>query len=73
MEHILLPENGHSFAARIRRLCLNCIYFQKAATFLYPFYGSKFVAAFAPKIKKKIKFPKKIIKSGAHFAPRKWT
>ena len=52
MEHILLPENGHSFAARIRRLCLNYIYFQKAATFLYPFYGSKFVAAFVPKIKK---------------------
>ena len=73
MEHILLPENGYSLVARIRRLCLNCIYFQKAATFLYPFYGSKFVAAFAPKIKKINKIFKKKIKSGAHFAPRKWT
>ena len=49
MEHILLPENGYTFAARIRCLCVNCIYFQKAATFSYPFYGYNFVAAFASK------------------------
>ena len=72
MEHILLPENGYIFAARIRCLCVNCIYFQKAATFSYPFYGYNFVAAFASKISKKIKFARKKNKSGTRFASRKW-